>query len=63
MMMIFSGYVAPEYLYRGAISTKLDIYSLGILILETSTGEQNIVAQNQPAGTSYIDNVREKYPT
>jgi len=35
------GYMAPEYLYRGEISLQCDIYSLGLLIIEISTGENN----------------------
>ncbi|KAM0849892.1 hypothetical protein ACQ4PT_053439 [Festuca glaucescens] len=55
------GYLAPEYVYRGEISTKLDIYSLGLLILETTTGERNIPEQNELAGWEFIENVRQKW--
>jgi len=55
------GYIAPEYLYRGEISTKSDIYSLGLLILETTIGERNIPEQNQPCAREFIDNVRENW--
>lgn len=30
--------MAPEYYYRGEVSTKSDIFSLGILIIEIVTG-------------------------
>lgn len=33
--------MAPEYLDTGVVSRKADIFSLGILILEIVTGEQN----------------------
>jgi serine/threonine protein kinase len=34
------GYMAPEYLEKGEISSKADIFSLGILILEVVTGKR-----------------------
>ncbi|KAL5557220.1 hypothetical protein UlMin_039456 [Ulmus minor] len=34
------GYMAPEYLENGLISTKLDVYSFGILLLEMITGKE-----------------------
>ncbi|CAN6374291.1 unnamed protein product [Urochloa humidicola] len=34
------GYCAPEYLFKGRISFKTDIYSLGIIIIETTTGSK-----------------------
>ncbi|WCJ30986.1 protein kinase family protein / peptidoglycan-binding LysM domain-containing protein [Euphorbia peplus] len=34
------GYMAPEYLENGLISTKLDVYAFGILILEIVTGKE-----------------------
>ncbi|XP_044411356.1 uncharacterized protein [Triticum aestivum] len=55
------GYIAPEYLYRGEISTMSDIYSLGVLIMETSTGEKNILKQNEPSAREFIKNVRENW--
>uniref|UniRef100_A0A8R7K2R0 Protein kinase domain-containing protein n=1 Tax=Triticum urartu TaxID=4572 RepID=A0A8R7K2R0_TRIUA len=55
------GYVAPEYLYRGEISTKSDIYSLGLLIMETSTGEKFLPAENDPSGLGFIKNVRDNW--
>ncbi|XP_065874251.1 lysM domain receptor-like kinase 4 isoform X2 [Euphorbia lathyris] len=34
------GYMAPEYLENGVISTKLDVYAFGVLILEIVTGKE-----------------------
>ncbi|XP_051198533.1 cysteine-rich receptor-like protein kinase 6 [Lolium perenne] len=51
------GYMAPEYIYRGEISTKSDIYSLGILIIETTTGEKNFCG-NEPSAKRFVENVR-----
>ncbi|XP_047045880.1 serine/threonine-protein kinase PKH3-like [Lolium rigidum] len=55
------GYIAPEYLYRGEISTKSDIYSLGLLILETTIGERHILKQKEPSARDFIENVRQKW--
>jgi serine/threonine protein kinase len=53
------GYIAPEYLYRGEISTQSDIYSLGLLIIETTTGEQNNPQHNEPSARPFIERVRQ----
>lgn len=34
------GYMAPEYLENGLISTKLDVYAFGVLMLEMITGKE-----------------------
>ncbi|KAK7307572.1 hypothetical protein VNO77_40763 [Canavalia gladiata] len=34
------GYMAPEYLENGLISTKLDVYAFGVLMLEILTGKE-----------------------
>ncbi|KAL0916907.1 hypothetical protein M5K25_014460 [Dendrobium thyrsiflorum] len=36
------GYMAPEYALRGLFSTKSDVYSYGVLVLEIITGQRNI---------------------
>ncbi|KAH7577331.1 hypothetical protein JRO89_XS01G0237100 [Xanthoceras sorbifolium] len=36
-----SGYMAPEYLIRGQLTEKADVYSFGILILEIVCGRRN----------------------
>ncbi|KAM3709451.1 hypothetical protein ACB098_02G174300 [Castanea mollissima] len=33
------GYLAPEYLENGIVSTKLDVYAFGVLVLEIMTGK------------------------
>ena len=47
--------MAPEYLYRGEISAQSDIYSLGLLIIEITTGEQN--PREQPSARKFVDKV------
>ncbi|XP_071722800.1 cysteine-rich receptor-like protein kinase 1 [Rutidosis leptorrhynchoides] len=37
------GYMAPEYLVRGKLTEKADVYSFGVLVLEVSTGRKNSV--------------------
>ncbi|XP_018826408.1 lysM domain receptor-like kinase 4 [Juglans regia] len=34
------GYMAPEYLENGFVSTKLDVYALGVVMLEIVTGKE-----------------------
>ncbi|KAJ4715029.1 LysM receptor kinase [Melia azedarach] len=34
------GYIAPEYLENGLVSTKLDVYAFGVLMLEMLTGKE-----------------------
>ncbi|KAK3118586.1 hypothetical protein QOZ80_9BG0701960 [Eleusine coracana subsp. coracana] len=55
------GYIAPEYLYRGEISTQSDIYSLGLMIIEITTGEKCIPEKNEPSARKFINKVREKW--
>jgi serine/threonine protein kinase len=54
------GYIAPEYLYRGEISTQSDIYSLGILIMETTTEQKNC-SNKEPSAREFIENVRKNW--
>ncbi|KAG9449846.1 hypothetical protein H6P81_009811 [Aristolochia fimbriata] len=35
------GYMAPEYIARGILSEKVDVYSFGILMLEIISGKRN----------------------
>uniref|UniRef100_A0ACD6ASY0 Uncharacterized protein n=1 Tax=Avena sativa TaxID=4498 RepID=A0ACD6ASY0_AVESA len=53
------GYIAPEYRYSGQVSLQADIYSLGILIMEITTGEKNISNDKDLPGMQYIENVRQ----
>uniref|UniRef100_A0A0E0F3V6 Protein kinase domain-containing protein n=1 Tax=Oryza meridionalis TaxID=40149 RepID=A0A0E0F3V6_9ORYZ len=55
------GYVAPEYYYRGEISEKSDIFSLGILILEIVTGLKNDSTSQEVSSRILIDNVRRNW--
>ncbi|KAL1354756.1 hypothetical protein HN51_006814 [Arachis hypogaea] len=34
------GYMAPEYLENGVVSTKIDVYAFGVLVLEILTGKE-----------------------
>lgn len=36
------GYLSPEYATYGQVSTKLDVFSFGVLVLEIVSGRKNI---------------------
>ena len=40
-MLVYSGYMAPEYAMHGQFSVKSDVYSFGVLVLEIITGKKN----------------------
>ncbi|RCV37780.1 hypothetical protein SETIT_8G089700v2 [Setaria italica] len=58
-----NGYIAPEYLYRGEISTMSDIYSLGMLILEITTGEKNNSVSDDKSARKFVDRVHQNWKT
>lgn len=41
MFLWCSGYMAPEYLVRGQLTEKADVYSFGVLVLEIVCGRRN----------------------
>jgi serine/threonine protein kinase len=52
------GYIAPEYRYSGEISTKSDIFSLGVLIIEIVTGLKVDSSSQDVTSKGFIENVR-----
>ncbi|XP_020092885.1 cysteine-rich receptor-like protein kinase 10 [Ananas comosus] len=47
------GYMAPEYVMYGHFSTKLDVFSYGVLVLEIVTGQRNA----RPRGAIHSEGV------
>ncbi|CAA3015707.1 cysteine-rich receptor kinase 2 [Olea europaea subsp. europaea] len=45
------GYMAPEYLARGQLTEKADVYSFGVLLIEIVSGRQN----NRSKASEYSD--------
>ncbi|XP_061370680.1 lysM domain receptor-like kinase 4 [Gastrolobium bilobum] len=40
------GYMAPEYLEAGIVTSKMDIYAFGVVLLELITGKDSIIVQD-----------------
>ncbi|CAI9761745.1 unnamed protein product [Fraxinus pennsylvanica] len=48
------GYMAPEYLARGQLTEKADVYSFGVLLLEIVTGRQNNMSKESEYSVSLL---------
>uniref|UniRef100_A0A453T9V9 Protein kinase domain-containing protein n=1 Tax=Aegilops tauschii subsp. strangulata TaxID=200361 RepID=A0A453T9V9_AEGTS len=48
------GYMAPEYLLQGVVSSKADIFSLGVIVIEIITGRRDypLFQQDSPHSTA-----------
>ncbi|XBH65367.1 hypothetical protein VPH35_118980 [Triticum aestivum] len=64
------GYMAPEYILRGAVSIKADIYSLGVIIIQILSGctnypyppsEDNSPESTQASFQHFKENILEKW--
>jgi serine/threonine protein kinase len=41
LLVLSSGYMAPEYVIEGLFSIKSDVFSFGVLLLEIISGKRN----------------------
>lgn len=46
--------MAPEYLVRGQLTEKADVYAFGVLMLEIATGRKNNVFSERSSSTLYL---------
>ncbi|KAF8724562.1 hypothetical protein HU200_020823 [Digitaria exilis] len=54
-VMDCSGYMAPEYAMNGYLSTKTDVFSFGILVLEIVSGRKNMVRHEDDEKTDLLN--------
>lgn len=52
------GYIAPEYFMRGRVSDKIDVYSLGVVLLELLSGRKPIGSETSKGQRSLVKWVR-----
>ncbi|KAK2647148.1 hypothetical protein Ddye_022343 [Dipteronia dyeriana] len=53
------GYIAPEYLADGIVSTKMDIFSFGVVLLELISGKEAINEQDGKVLWASVDGILE----
>ncbi|KAL6622407.1 hypothetical protein ACP70R_032286 [Stipagrostis hirtigluma subsp. patula] len=49
------GYMAPEYLRRGLITKKLDIFSLGVIIIAITTGRKDYPYETETSSQNFVE--------
>ena len=59
-----NGYMAPEYVMRGSLSTKVDVFSFGVVVLELISGLKNsaFARISDPEASSLLEWVRPLSP-
>ena len=57
-ILLCSGYTAPEYLHKGIITKKSDIFSLGVIVIEIITGRRDGPDSTGMSIPDFIENVR-----
>ena len=57
-ILLCSGYMAPEYLHKGIITKKSDIFSLGVIVIEIITGRRDSPDSTGMSMPDFIENVR-----
>lgn len=57
-MVVYSGYIAPEYQINGVFSMKSDVFSFGVIVLEIITGERNRIVYPYSDHLSLLEHVR-----
>jgi len=53
-----SGYMPPEYVERGEISKKFDIFSLGVIMIKIVSGPAGYSECSDMASEEFVDQVR-----
>lgn len=54
VISISSGYIAPEYASQGLYSLKTDVFSFGVVVLETISGRKNFIMEKQRDIVGYL---------
>jgi serine/threonine protein kinase len=57
ILYICSGYMSPEYAIEGRYSTKSDVFSYGVLLLEIIAGQRNTHCETGIASPNLIGHV------
>ncbi|KAF7077195.1 hypothetical protein CFC21_081772 [Triticum aestivum] len=55
------GYLPPEYINSSLVSNKLDVFSLGVIIIKTMTGRLGYSQSAEMPSEEFIDLVQEKW--
>ncbi|KAI3829111.1 hypothetical protein L1987_03226 [Smallanthus sonchifolius] len=54
------GYVAPEYIYDGIVSTKIDVFSFGVILLELVSGREVVNEEGKALWVEVYENFNGK---
>lgn len=57
LIILYSGYMSPEYAVDGYFSVKSDVFSYGVLILEIISGKKNSGFRHPDHGLNLLGHV------